>query len=100
LPGGLICRLCSLFWAKNITSVLVEGGAQVHGAFYRQNLVDELILLYAPFIAGDNGTPLVQGYSLDNRTDAPILGDVSFQPLGNDMLFTAIVQKEQTLTAR
>jgi diaminohydroxyphosphoribosylaminopyrimidine deaminase / 5-amino-6-(5-phosphoribosylamino)uracil reductase len=95
-----LSALLSFLGKKQLTSVLVEGGAQVHGAFYRQNLVDELILLYAPFIAGDNGTPLVQGYSLDNRTDAPILGDVSFQPLGNDMLFTAIVQKEQTLTAR
>ena len=47
-----------------IASLLVEGGARVHGAFYRQDLFDELLLFYAPFIIGDQGLPLVRGYEL------------------------------------
>ena len=78
---------------KNITSVLVEGGAQVHGAFYRQNLVDELLLLYAPLIIGDEGTPLVRGYGLGSRAEAPLLHNVAFQLLGKDLLLKAIVQR-------
>jgi diaminohydroxyphosphoribosylaminopyrimidine deaminase/5-amino-6-(5-phosphoribosylamino)uracil reductase len=73
--------------------VLVEGGAQVHGAFYRHNLVDELLLLYAPFIIGDDGTPLVRGYDLGSRDEAPLLHNVSLQLLGKDLLFKAIVQR-------
>jgi diaminohydroxyphosphoribosylaminopyrimidine deaminase/5-amino-6-(5-phosphoribosylamino)uracil reductase len=69
--------------------VLVEGGARVHGAFYQQRLVDELLLLYAPFIVGDNGTPLVQGYKLESREQAPALLQVSLRRLGRDTLLKA-----------
>lgn len=88
---------------KNITSILVEGGARVHGAFYQQQLVDELLLFYAPFIIGDRGTPLVHGYSLTGRTKAPLLSTTSIHPLGNDVLFRALIQKEElpgNITAR
>jgi len=78
---------------KNITSVLVEGGARVHGAFYRQHLVDEMLLLYAPFIVGDEGTPLVRGYSLESREDAPILNNISLEFLGKDIFLKALVQR-------
>jgi len=78
---------------QNVTSVLVEGGARVHGAFYRQCLVDEVVLLYAPFIVGDEGTPLIRGYSLKSRAEAPILREVSLQPLGDDILLRALVQR-------
>jgi diaminohydroxyphosphoribosylaminopyrimidine deaminase/5-amino-6-(5-phosphoribosylamino)uracil reductase len=78
---------------KNITSVLVEGGARVHGAFYRQHLVDEMLLLYAPFIVGDEGTTLVRGYSLKSREDAPIFTNVSLQYLGKDIFLKALIQR-------
>lgn len=78
---------------RNVTSVLVEGGARVHGAFYRQHLVDELLLFYAPFIIGDQGTPLVQGYSLNRRGEAPLLRNTSIQLLGTDVLFKALIQR-------
>ena len=40
--------------ARGLTSVLVEGGATVHGAFLREKLWDELRLFVAPRIAGAN----------------------------------------------
>mgnify|MGYP002399097476 CR=1 FL=1 len=76
---------------RNITSILVEGGARVHGAFYGQQLVDELILLYAPFIIGDKGTPLVDGYSLGNREQVPMLSGVALDRLGDDILLRALL---------
>ncbi len=77
----------------NLTSVLVEGGARVHGAFYRQGLIDELLLFYAPFIIGDQGTSLVQGYCLNQRAEAPRLSDCSVVPLGDNVLFRALIQR-------
>jgi diaminohydroxyphosphoribosylaminopyrimidine deaminase/5-amino-6-(5-phosphoribosylamino)uracil reductase len=38
--------------ARGLTSVLVEGGATVHGAFLREKLWDELRLFVAPKIGG------------------------------------------------
>jgi diaminohydroxyphosphoribosylaminopyrimidine deaminase/5-amino-6-(5-phosphoribosylamino)uracil reductase len=78
---------------KNITSILVEGGSQVHGAFYRQNFVDELLLFYAPYIIGDQGTPLVHDYALCRRIDAPLFSSTSVQLLGDDVLFKALIQR-------
>lgn len=88
-----LSEMLSFLGLRNITSVLVEGGARVHGAFYRQNLVDELLLFYAPCIIGDQGTPLVNGYTLNNRLDAPLLRSTSVQLLGNDVLFKALIQR-------
>ena len=88
-----LCKLLRFLGQNNITSVLVEGGAQVHGAFYRQNLVDELLLFYAPYIIGDQGTPLVHGYTLSNRLKAPFFSSTSVHLLGNDMLFKALIQR-------
>ena len=104
--GARICRVpvdaggrvslsaaLSLLGGHNITSLLVEGGARVHGAFYGQRLVDEVSLLYSPFIIGDSGTPLVQGYRLDDGRDhAPVLGEVSVQLLGKDILVRALTE--------
>ena len=88
-----LLELLRFLGSKNITSVLVEGGARVHGAFYRQNLVDELFLFYAPYIIGDQGTPLVHGYTLNNRLEAPLFSSTSVQLLGNDVLFKALLQR-------
>lgn len=84
-----LSALLAYLGARNITSVLVEGGARVHGSFYQQQLVDELLLLYAPFIVGDKGIPLVQGYSLESCKQAPALFQVTLQHLGRDVLLRA-----------
>jgi len=88
-----LVELLRFLGQNNITSVLVEGGARVHGAFYRQKLIDELLLIYAPFIIGDQGTPLVQGYSLSHRAEAPLLFNTSVQLLGNDVLLKTLIQR-------
>ena len=79
---------------KNIISVLVEGGAQIHGAFWAQGLVDELLLIYAPFLIGDQGTPLALGCTLTSRAQAPELAHVSVQQLGSDLMYRALVRKD------
>lgn len=92
--GGLdLTALVRFLGDNNQTSVLVEGGARVHGAFYRQGLVDELLLFYAPCIIGDQGIPLVQGFSLKDCGRAPVLGSTSVQALGDDFLFRALISR-------
>lgn len=62
--GRLDLREVLLHLAKQgICSVLVEGGAAVHGALLMQKLVDELYLFTAPFFIGELGVPLFSGYS-------------------------------------
>ena len=47
----------------DINSVLVEGGAAIHGSMLRQGLVDQVYLFMAPFFIGQQGTPLIQDSS-------------------------------------
>ena len=77
---------------KNIMSVLVEGGSRIHGAFWKQTLVDELFLFYAPFVIGDQGVPLVQGYSHAKQDALPMITNISVERVGNDTLMNALVR--------
>ena len=78
-----------------IMSVLVEGGARVHGAFYGQTLVDEMLLFYAPYIIGDGGTPLVQGLHYTDSQSVPELCNFSVQQMGRDVLFRALIRHKE-----
>jgi diaminohydroxyphosphoribosylaminopyrimidine deaminase/5-amino-6-(5-phosphoribosylamino)uracil reductase len=50
--GGPLRRVLRNLAARGLTSVLVEGGARVHGEFLRTGLWDELRLFVAPKIFG------------------------------------------------
>ena len=42
-----------------ITSLLLEGGAEVHTTALKQGLVDKLMLFYAPKFLGQTAVPMV-----------------------------------------
>jgi diaminohydroxyphosphoribosylaminopyrimidine deaminase/5-amino-6-(5-phosphoribosylamino)uracil reductase len=88
-----LTALLRLLGREQVTSILIEGGATVHGAFCRQQLVDELLLLYAPILVGDQGTPLVRGYSITDRATAPAPSRFSVRQLGDDFLFRALYSR-------
>ncbi|WP_420209418.1 bifunctional diaminohydroxyphosphoribosylaminopyrimidine deaminase/5-amino-6-(5-phosphoribosylamino)uracil reductase RibD [Candidatus Electronema sp. JC] len=75
-----------------LTSVLVEGGAAVHGAFLRAGLADEACLFVAPCFIGENGTPFLSG-------DAPeaLLTEMTAEKLGQDVLLRGLLQSEVSL---
>jgi len=77
--------------SADITSVLVEGGAAVHGAFLRAKLVDQVFLFMAPYCIGDGGTPLVTGYSLGIDETALELTGITTEILGRDILIQGIM---------
>jgi len=57
-PSSLLRELGN----RQITSLLVEGGAEVHGSFFRAGLVDKLYFFYAPKIMGGrDAVPLIGG---------------------------------------
>ncbi|MGB3213074.1 MAG: bifunctional diaminohydroxyphosphoribosylaminopyrimidine deaminase/5-amino-6-(5-phosphoribosylamino)uracil reductase RibD [Desulforhopalus sp.] len=76
---------------ENICSLLVEGGARLHGAFLREKLYDYAQLFYAPLFAGDHGVSLNEGYSVENRNAAPRLTNTVYKKLGEDILISGQV---------
>lgn len=76
---------------ENICSLLVEGGAKVHGAFLTEKLFDYAHLFYAPLFAGSQGVPLIDGYQVQDRDVAPYLTGVSHKRLGDDIMLSGKV---------
>ncbi len=72
---------------SGITSVLVEGGAAVHGAFLRAGLADEACLFVAPCFIGDSGTPLLTGAA------AAFLTGMTAEKLGEDVLLRGLLRR-------
>ena len=73
--------------ARGIQSLLVEGGAAIHGAFIAAGLVDRVALFLAPKLLG-GGITIASGANLP-LARALTLGPISVRSLGSDLLLTA-----------
>jgi diaminohydroxyphosphoribosylaminopyrimidine deaminase / 5-amino-6-(5-phosphoribosylamino)uracil reductase len=71
--------------ARGVTTLLVEGGAEVNRAFLDAGVVDVLLLFLAPKIAG-GGIAWVGGDGPVRMTDALPLLDLRVRRLGPDLL--------------
>ena len=78
--------------ARQLCSLLVEGGAAVHGEFLRQRLYDEAHLLVAPIFAGEKGLPLLTGFAATGAAQAPRLEKMTTRRLGDDLLITGMLR--------
>lgn len=71
---------------EKICSVLVEGGAALHGALLKKRLYDFAYLFYGPVFAGDSGQGLVSGMEVLSSDVAPRIALPKYQKLGEDMM--------------
>jgi diaminohydroxyphosphoribosylaminopyrimidine deaminase/5-amino-6-(5-phosphoribosylamino)uracil reductase len=75
---------------REINSVLVEGGATVHGAFVDQRLVNKLVLFLAPLLIGGEGSPsAVAGRGAKHLDQALALERVTVRSTGRDLMIVA-----------
>ncbi len=72
---------------NQITSILVEGGAQVFGSFLRERLADKVHIIIAPTFYGEGKSSLA-GYRLVSPFDRVRLADTSVARLGEDLMVT------------
>jgi diaminohydroxyphosphoribosylaminopyrimidine deaminase/5-amino-6-(5-phosphoribosylamino)uracil reductase len=90
IPGRpSIARVLARLAARGVQSVLVEGGARVHGAFIAAGLVDRVVLFVAPRLLG-GGVPIATG---GRRAIAAALhlGPTVVKRVGEDLMLTADV---------
>lgn len=76
---------------NGVMSLLVEGGARVHGSMLRQHLYDYAHLFYAPVFAGGQGVPLLTGYESADRGAAVKLSEVQYRRLENDLVISGLL---------
>jgi diaminohydroxyphosphoribosylaminopyrimidine deaminase/5-amino-6-(5-phosphoribosylamino)uracil reductase len=70
---------------RGLTRVLVEGGAHLAAALFRQNLVDRLAWFRAPSLLGGDAMPAVVSFGLDRLVEAPRFRRLSVAELGDDL---------------
>jgi diaminohydroxyphosphoribosylaminopyrimidine deaminase / 5-amino-6-(5-phosphoribosylamino)uracil reductase len=72
---------------RGITSVLVEGGSEVHGSFVDRRLADRLVLYVAPrIVGGRSARALVGGDGVRSLERAIALREVLWSRVGESWL--------------
>ena len=79
---------------KNICSILVEGGAEIHGSLIEHKLIDKVYFFIAPkLVGGQKAKTPVAGNGIGNLAEAITLQDVITKNLDGDILITGTVKK-------
>ncbi|HKC62229.1 MAG TPA: bifunctional diaminohydroxyphosphoribosylaminopyrimidine deaminase/5-amino-6-(5-phosphoribosylamino)uracil reductase RibD [Pyrinomonadaceae bacterium] len=79
---------------RSIQSILVEGGANVAGAFLDARLVDKVSFFIAPLIIGGRAAPTaIGGAGAEKISDAIKLQDVEIRERGRDVEITGYPSK-------
>lgn len=78
--------------ANDITSVLVEGGGEVHFSMLCEKLADKIAAFVAPkFFGGRDSKGAIGGRGFDSIVSAPRLVDMKTEKIGEDILFTGYI---------
>jgi diaminohydroxyphosphoribosylaminopyrimidine deaminase/5-amino-6-(5-phosphoribosylamino)uracil reductase len=81
---------------REITSVLIEGGAHLIGSFLKEGLVDKIHIYIAPLILGDaKALSSIVGLKIPRLSRAIRLKDWNIQKLNPDVLIEAYVHRNR-----
>ncbi|WP_368906307.1 bifunctional diaminohydroxyphosphoribosylaminopyrimidine deaminase/5-amino-6-(5-phosphoribosylamino)uracil reductase RibD [Bacillus wiedmannii] len=73
---------------KGVSSLLIEGGGEVNASFIENELMDKLILYFAPKVIGGRLAPsFVEGTGITKMQDAIEFKNISFTQVGKDYRF-------------
>ena len=82
---------------RGLHSVLLEGGASVHGSFRDAGLIDEVWTFLAPTIIGGKNAPAAfSAMGSDALSDATKLHDIHIEQVGDDILIRGCVSPFST----
>lgn len=81
---------------RNITSVLLEGGAEVNASALAENVVDKIHWFIAPKIIGGKTAPgPIGGVGLSDIGQAGVLEELQIKNVGRDILITAYLPRRE-----
>ncbi len=73
---------------RQLSSLLVEGGARLAAGLLAEGLIDRLALFLAPLLLGD-GPGILEGWSAERLSDAVSAARVEVRPVAGDTLLVA-----------
>ncbi|URT69409.1 bifunctional diaminohydroxyphosphoribosylaminopyrimidine deaminase/5-amino-6-(5-phosphoribosylamino)uracil reductase RibD [Cytobacillus firmus] len=75
---------------RNIMTLFVEGGSEIHASFIKEGFFQQMILYMAPKIIGGNkAIPFIGGDGADYVQDSPVLEFTEIKRIGGDLRITA-----------
>jgi diaminohydroxyphosphoribosylaminopyrimidine deaminase/5-amino-6-(5-phosphoribosylamino)uracil reductase len=87
--------LMDLLGARQVTSVLIEGGAQVAASALQADVVDKVMFFYAPkILGGDDGIPMCKGPGPDKMSASRPLHRTTVTRVGEDLLVEGYLHAE------
>ena len=93
---SLLARLAK----QEVTTLLVEGGGEVAGAFLRQGLVDRVAFYIAPLlIGGDNAPGPLRGEGATTLSGAWDLRETDVRRMGPDLLVEGYIKPRKKATS-
>ena len=85
--SDLPALVLELLGARGVTTLLIEGGATVHEAFFRAGLVDRVAAVIAPVVIGGGPSAVGSlGTGPERLADAARLTQRTVTVLGDDVL--------------
>jgi diaminohydroxyphosphoribosylaminopyrimidine deaminase/5-amino-6-(5-phosphoribosylamino)uracil reductase len=88
-----LAELLNHLGKRDVTSLLVEGGAEVHGSFFYDKLVDKVYIFFAPKIIGGNSAVcMVGGIGVQTVGEASLLKDIRLRRFDSDIMVEAYVE--------
>ncbi len=94
--GGLVDlkKLMELLGKRNITSLLIEGGARVNASALQEDIVDKVCFFIAPkIVGGEKALTPVEGEGIKKLSDSIKIKDIKVQQLGDDVLLEGYIAK-------
>ena len=92
LAAESLAEALALLGRREVTSLLVEGGAELGAGLLRAGLVDALALFIAPRLIGGDGRPLLGPLGVGELAQAPALLETSMREVGGDVLVEGLLQ--------
>lgn len=92
LETGSIAEGLSALGNHGITSLLLEGGPKLAGAFSDSGEIDQISLFVAPILLG-GGRSVIEGEGPERITDAIRARHLESEPIGEDILIQARVRE-------
>jgi diaminohydroxyphosphoribosylaminopyrimidine deaminase/5-amino-6-(5-phosphoribosylamino)uracil reductase len=82
-----LAALMQVLGARGVTSLLIEGGAQVAATALKAGIVDKVLFFYAPkILGGDDGVPMCSGPGPEKMRQSLPLHRMEVERVGADVL--------------
>lgn len=92
-----LARLLDELGQRDVLTLLVEGGATVHGAFFDAGLVDRVQAIVAPLVVGGRAAPTaVGGLGAGRLSEAWRLRSPTIEQVGEDVLISGDLRELPT----